>query len=140
MPINVLGNSNDNGNKIDTSLFVQKPYLRTNYIEANVEEDNDLKNQFRIKNLPDPISIREAASKKYVDNKFNDPSIIKSIDPHPDIDLKYKNIINVGLIEVNRLPEWGDQVTSKFYVDNLVRNSIDESTLLRLDPDEKLNR
>ena len=30
MPINVFGNSNqNNGNKIDTSLFVQKPYLRT---------------------------------------------------------------------------------------------------------------
>ena len=36
-----------------------------------------MKNQFRIKNLPDPDSIREAASKSYVDNKFNDPSIIK---------------------------------------------------------------
>ena len=64
MPINVFGNSNsnDNGNKIDTSLFVQKPYL-TNYKEANIEEHFDLKNQFGIKNLPVPISIREAASK-----------------------------------------------------------------------------
>ena len=67
MPINVFGNSSssyDNGNKIDTSLFVQKPYLRTNYIEANIEEDIDLKNQFRIKNLLDPISIREPVSKQ----------------------------------------------------------------------------
>ena len=72
MPINVFGNSNsnDNGSKIDTSLFVQKPYLRTNYIESNIEEDIDLKNQYRIKNLPDPISIREPASKNYVDNIF----------------------------------------------------------------------
>ena len=81
MPINIFGNSNtnDNGNKIDTTLFVQKPYLRTNYIESNLEEDIDVKNQYSIKNLPDPISIREAASKNYVDNKFNDPSIIKKI-------------------------------------------------------------
>ena len=43
------------------------------------------------------------------------------------------------MIEVSRWPEWGDQVTSKLYVDNLVRNSVDESTLPRLDPDEKLN-
>ena len=70
-------NSNDNGIKIDTSLFVQKPYLRTNYIEANIEEDIDLKNRFRIKNLPDPNSIGEACSKNYVDNLFNDPSIVK---------------------------------------------------------------
>ena len=27
--------------KIDTSLFVQKPYLRTNYLESNIEEDID---------------------------------------------------------------------------------------------------
>ena len=52
MLINVFRNSNanDNKNKIDTSLFVQKPYLRTNYIEASIEEDIDLKNQYRVKN------------------------------------------------------------------------------------------
>ena len=61
MPKNVFGNSSNNSDhKIDTSLFVQKPYLMSNYIEANIEEDIDLKNQFRIENIPDPISIREA--------------------------------------------------------------------------------
>ena len=140
MPNNVLGNSsNNNDNKIDTSLFVHKPYLRTNYIGANIDEDIDLKNQIKIKIVPDPISIREAASKNYVDNKFNDYSIIKINNPHPDIDMIYKNVINVGLIEVNRWPEYGDQVTSKLSVDTLVRNSVDESTLLRIDLDEKLN-
>ena len=76
MPINVFGNSNskNNGNKIGTSLFVQKPYLRHNYIEANIEEDIDLKNQKRTKSLSDPISIRKAASKNYVVNLFNDRS------------------------------------------------------------------
>ena len=60
----MFGNScHDNINKNDTSIFVQKPYLRINYIESNIEEDIDLKNQYRIKNLPDPISIREAGSK-----------------------------------------------------------------------------
>ena len=45
MTINVFGNSNsnDNSHKIDTSLFVQKPYLRTKYIEANIEDDIDKK-------------------------------------------------------------------------------------------------
>ena len=81
MPINVFGNSSssyDNGKKIYTSLFVQKPYLRTNDIESNIEEDIDLKNQFRVENLPDTISIRKAASKSFVDNKFNDPSVKKA--------------------------------------------------------------
>ena len=50
MPINVIGNSShDNKNKIDTSLIFQKPYLRTNYIESNIEDDIDLKNQYRKK-------------------------------------------------------------------------------------------
>ena len=49
MPVNVFGNSNSNDNniKIDTSFFVQKPDLRTIYIEFNIEEDIDLKNQYR---------------------------------------------------------------------------------------------
>ena len=55
------------------------------------------------------------------------------------MDLNYKSLINVGLIEINREPAYGDQVTSKFYVDNFVRNSVVESTLLRLDPEEKLD-
>ena len=67
MPINVFGNSSswyDNGNKIDPSFFVQKTFLWSNYSESNIEKDKDLKNQFRIKNSSDPISMREAASKK----------------------------------------------------------------------------
>ena len=65
LPINAFGNSstNNNGDKVDTSLFVQKLYLRTNYIESNIEEDIDLKNQFRIENLPDPIIIGDTCSK-----------------------------------------------------------------------------
>ena len=49
MPIKEFRNrssSYDKGNKTDISIFVQKPYLRNNYIEANIEEDTDLKNQF----------------------------------------------------------------------------------------------
>ena len=92
MPNNVFGGSfHDNINKIDTSLFVQKPYLRTNYIESNIEDDIDLKKQFRSENLPDPISIREAYSKNYVDNLFNDPSIMKNSE---HIELNDRNITN----------------------------------------------
>ena len=95
MPINVFGNSShDNNNKIDTSLFVQKLYLRHNYIESNIEEDIDLKNQYRIKNLPDPMSIRVASSKNYVDNLFNDPSIVKNTE---HIDLMIEILLMLGL-------------------------------------------
>ena len=54
MPIKILGNSNSNNSdrKIDTSWFVQKPSLRTNFAESNIEENIDSKNQNRIKNVP----------------------------------------------------------------------------------------
>ena len=54
MPKSVFGNSNSNNSdkKIDTSLFVQKPYLRINFVEANIKEDINMKNQFEVKNLP----------------------------------------------------------------------------------------
>ena len=129
MPINVFGNSSNNtNNKIDTSLFVQKPYLRTNYIESDIEEDIDLKNQYRIKNLPDPISIREAASKNYVDNLFNDSSIVKN---NVHIDLNDRNITNARFIQVNQLPQIDSHLTAKLYVDN----AIDESSVVRNNKD-----
>ena len=63
MPINVFDSASGiNENEIDTSLFVQILFLRTNYIESNTEGDIDMKNQYRNSNLKDPISIREAAS------------------------------------------------------------------------------
>ena len=129
MPINVFGNSsNDSDNKIDTSLFVQKPYLRTNYIESNIEEDIDMKNQYRIKNLADPVTSREAASKNYVDNLFNDPSIVKN---NAHIDLKDRNITNARFIQVNQWPPIDSHLTPKLYVDN----SIDEPSLVRKNKD-----
>ena len=122
MPLNVFGNSSHDKNKTDTSLFVQKPYLRTNYIESNVEEDIDSKNQYKIKSLPDPLSIREAASKKYVDNLFMDPTIIKN---NSHIDLNDRNVTNARFLHVSQLPQIDSHLTAKMYVDN----SIDESPL-----------
>ena len=133
MPINLFGNSSNNSEqKIDTFLFVQKPYLRTNYIESNIEEDIDLKNQYRIKNLPDPISIREAASKNYVDNLFNDSSILKN---NAHIDLNDRNITNARFIQVNQLPQIDSHLTAKLYVDN----AVDESSLVRNNQDNDFN-
>ena len=119
MPINVFGNSNsnDNGNKIDTSLFVHKPFQRTNYIEANIEEDIDLKNHYRINNLPDPISTREAASKSYVDTLFNHSIIVKNTE---HIDLNDKNSTNAGFIQVFELPQVVSHLTAKLFNDNAI--------------------
>ena len=116
MPINVFGNSNfhDNGSKVDTSLFVQKPYLRTNYIEANIEEDINLKYKYKIKNLPDPISLQDASSKNYVDNLFNDSSIVKN---NKDNDFNNHNLTNINSITLNKQAENDNEVITKAYVD-----------------------
>ena len=83
-------------------MFVQKPYLRTNYIDSIIEKDIDLKNQYRIKSLPDPISIREAASKHYVETFSNNLSVIKNTE---HIDLKDRNNTNARFIQVNQWPQ-----------------------------------
>ena len=125
MPINVFGNSSNNSEQeTDKSLFVQKPYVRGNFIESDVEENIDMKNQFRITNLPDPISIREPASKVYVGTLFNDLSIIKNT---AHIELNGRNITNARFIQVNQLPQIDSHLTEKLYV----YKSIDEPSLVR---------
>ena len=111
MPIIVFGISSKNsGHKNDTNLFLQKPYLRTKYIESKIEEDFDLKNQFRIKSLPDPISIRGANSKNFVGDKFNDPSVIKNSE---HVDFNVKNVNNVRSFKVNSFPSHEEQLKPK---------------------------
>ena len=130
MPINVFGNSSsshDNGNNIDTSLFVQKPYLRTNYIEANIGEDINMKKKFKIKNLSSQENS-DAVCKFYVDNLFNDPSIIEN---NINIDLNDRNNTNARIIHVNQWPQIDSHLPPKLYVDN----SIAESTLGRNNKD-----
>ena len=135
MVIDVFGNSAnwyDNGEKIDTSVFVQKLYLRTYYIESNIEEDIDIKSQYRIKSLPDPISTSESASKIYVDSSFSDPSIIKNTS---HIDVNDRNITNAKFRQVNHLPQIDSHLTAKLYVGN----AIDEMSLVRKMQDNDFN-
>ena len=139
MPINVFGNSNSNNsdNKKDTSLFVQKSYLRTNYIEAHMEENIDIKNKFKTKNLPFPQENSDAVCKSCVDNFFNDPSIIKNTE---HIDLNDRNITNTRFIQVNQLPQIDSHLSAKLYVDNAISDGVNDQLLLRLDPVEKLTQ
>ena len=125
MPINVFGNSNSNDNiKINMSLFVQKPYLRRNYIEANIEEDIDLKNQYRIKNLLDPINLQDACNKNYIDNIFKN-----------DIDFNDVKLENIKFVKVNYAPAHPNHLTPKVYVDA----SINESSLVRNNQNNDFN-
>ena len=83
-----------------------------------------MKNHFRIKKLPDPISIREAASKNYVENLFNNPSIVKN---NAHIDLKDGNKTNARFIQVNQWPQIDSPLTPKLHLDT----EIDQTTIVR---------
>ena len=135
MPINVFGNcssSHDNVIKLDATLFVQKLYLRTIYIKSIIEEGLRKKNQFTIESLPDSISIREACSENYVDKKFNDASIIRNTT-HV---VYNKTLDNVRSIKVNSFPTLEERLTPKNFVDQAIFDGVDESSILRLGPDE----
>ena len=85
--------------------------------------------------MPDPISIREAASKNYVHNKFKDPSVIKNTD---HVDFNDKSLNNVHSIKVNSFPTLEEHLKPKYYVDQAISQGVDVSSLLFLDPKEKL--
>ena len=64
MTVTVFGSTSGNPeNETDTYSLVQKLFLRTKFLKNKMEEDIDVKNQFRKKYLPDSSSIRKAAWK-----------------------------------------------------------------------------
>ena len=109
-----------------------KAYLRTNYIEANIEEDINVKNQIKIKNLPCPQENSDAVYKSFVDNLFKDSSIIKNTE---HIDLNDRNITNARFIQVNQRPQIDSHLTAKLYFDT----EIDQSSLVRNNQDYDFN-
>ena len=103
-----------------------------------LDPDEKLKQKSIILNstLTSPKTITEFSTKKYVDKQFKDPSIRKNTD---HVDFNNKDLVNVTFIKVNRIPAFPEHLTAKINVDNAISNSVDESSLLRLDPEEKLN-
>ena len=81
-----------------------------------------------------PKTLIKLPTKSYVDEKFNDPSIIRNTT-HVHFNDKYLD--NVRLVKINSLPAVREHPTPKFYVDQAIIFSIHESSLLRLDPNEK---
>ena len=82
-------------------------------MEANIEEDIDLKNQYRYKNLPDPISITEACSENYVDNIFK-----------IDIDFNDVTLENIKFVNVSYQPVVNEHLTPKITVDTAMNGII----------------
>ena len=61
--------------------------------------------------------------------------MIKNTD---HVDFKDKDLDNVHSMKVNSIPSLAVQRTPKIYVDQAISDGVNESSLLRLDPDEKL--
>ena len=138
MPINVFGknsSSHDNGNKIETSIFLQKPCLRANYIESDIEEDIEKKNK-KIKNLPCPVEISDAVFNFNVDSGLNHPSTIRKTT---HVDFGDKILDNVRFVKVNRLPAVRERLTPEKYIDEALSQSFHESSVIGLGPVEELN-
>ena len=98
----------------DTSVFIQNPYLRTNYKESNIEENIDLKNQYRVKSLPDPVSITEAASKNYTDNSIDEITLVGN---NKDNGFSNFYFTNINSITLNTQAVNDNEVITKAYVD-----------------------
>ena len=90
-------------------------------METNIEEDIDSKNQHRIKNLPNPISIRDACSGNHFYNGIKN-----------DIDVKLES---TNFFKVNYQPAVNEHLTPKIYVDN----AMDEISLVRNNQDNDFN-
>ena len=86
-------------------------------------------------NLTLPETIIEIATKNYVVEKFKDPSKIKNTT---HVDFNDENLDNVRFVEVNSMPAVGEPLTAKYFVDNAISRGVDESSLLTLDPNEKI--
>ena len=124
----------------NSTAGVTKSYVRANYNESSMEEDIDMKNQFKIKNLPNPSNLQDPTTKYYVDSKTNNFVPISELDNNSIVRNNKNNNFNgntiTGLesIYVNRDPQYDLELTTKQYTDK----SIDEFSLLRLHKDEKL--
>ena len=76
-----------------------------------------MKNQFRIENLPDPISIREPPSMFCVDKKFNIANEIKNT---AHVEFNDKNHEHVRFVKVNSMPAVGEHFTKKYMLIKLI--------------------
>ena len=128
------------GSSVTTKRGVTKSYVRANYIESSMEEDIDMKNQFKLKNLPNPTNLQDPTTKYYVDSKTNNLVPIGELDNNSIVRKNKNNNFNRNTITelesvyVNRDPNFSLELSTKQYTDD----SIDEHSLLRLHKDEKL--
>ena len=103
--------------------------------DLKLDELNDRGYLLLNSTITSPWTTIEIPTKNYVDNKFNDPSIIRN---NAHLDFNDKNLDNVRFVKVNNMSAVREHLIPKYYVDQATFYRLDELSLLRLDPDEQL--
>ena len=85
--------------------------------------------------LTSPTTVIELPTKSYVDYKVEDPSIIENTT---HVVFNDKNLDGLRFFKVNSMPAVREHLTPKYYVDEPISQNVDELSLLRLDPETKL--
>ena len=80
--------------------------------------------------MPDPISIREAASKLYVDSEIDQPSLVRN---NQDNDFNNYNLTDIKSITLNTQAIDDNQVIAKAYVDQFHQENERSSRYLGID-------
>ena len=94
-----------------------------------------MKNPLENINAPTPIDINQATPNSYVDDQYHEPSIIKDTR---HADFSNHNLVKIRFVSLTSYPAVGEHLTAKHYVDEAISNSVDESSLLRLNSNEEL--
>ena len=118
-------------NAISNSID-ESPLLRLDSNEKlNLDEQDSI---ILNSTLTSPKTRVEIPTKNYADYKFDHPSIMKNAAP---VDFLDKILHNVRFVKVNCMPAVGEHLTAKYCFDNAIFYSVEGSSLLGLDPDEK---
>ena len=89
-----------------------------------MEDDIDLRNHFRIKNLLCFLENIDAVYKSYVDSNLNHPSTIRN---NGDVHFNDEILDDGWFVKVNSLPAVSQHLTPKRYVDD----AVDETSLVK---------
>ena len=132
----------ENGDQVTTKFYFDNA-IRNNVVEStslrsNSDEKLNPDEQYSIFHnctLTSSKTTMEVPTGIYVDKKIIDPSIIKNTT---HFDFKDKNLDNVRFFKVISFPAIPENLTAKTYVVQAISYGVDESPLLRSDPEEKL--
>ena len=111
-----MTDNRDKSSNTNTSSSVSKSYIKANYIEEDMEEDIDMKNQYRIKNHPTPNNLDDCVSKRFTDSNyvkitdFDANSIVRN----RNMNFNSVTFTDLDSIYVNRDPSFDLEPSTKF--------------------------